>query len=157
MAAPLAIGAGIGIASGLLSGWNAKSKAQRENRAIQARQVLIEQERKFKRKMFRVTTFSEYYSAQEAGAARISAAMASGFKVHGTGSLVTGSMDVFRRNKYLRQYSLQFEEAQTQAKLGMLEDQKVDPSKEFWTTFATSAATEGLKSYVAAGGRFGGK
>ena len=155
--APWAIGAGVGIVSGLLSGWSAKSKSERQNRAIHARQKLMEQERKFRRKMFRVQTFSEFYDAQEAGAARINQAMSSGFKVHGLAGQSVAGLDSFRRSKYLRKYSLQFQEAQTQAQLAMLEEQKLDPSKEFWSTFLTEGLTEGLKGYVGAGGRFGMK
>ena len=154
---PVTIGLTLGAASGLLSGWSAKSKTERENRAIHARQKLIEQERKMRRKMFRVTTFSEHYDAQEAGAARINQAMAQGFTGMASTTVALAGLDSFRRSKYLRKYSLQFQEAQTQAQLAMLEEQKLDPSKEFWSTFLSVGATEGLKGYVAAGGRFGKK
>lgn len=147
----LAISGAIGVTSGLISAWSARENAKRQNQVLEARKVILEQEKIYRRKVFRVQTFAEYWDAQEAGANRIHQALSSGV---GFTSLSGFNMDhdAFERNKYLQKYAVQEQERRIDRQKGLLDMSKADPSKAFWRGFARSGVETGLNAFIASGG-----
>lgn len=147
----LTFGLVAGGVSGLISGWTASSKQERENKALEARQVLIEQQRKHRRDLFRVQTFSEFYDTMEAGASRINRILSTGFERKGLSNLMDAGVGQFRRNKYMAQYVLKHREATDQFQLSQLESQKKSPWEaafgEFLATGISTGVQTGLTAY----------
>lgn len=118
------LAAGMAVGSAILAGVSAASKTDRENRALKARQVLMEEERRHRRQLFRVQTFSEFYDTNEAGAARINRVLATGSRGYGMSTLNQAAMAGMERNKFMRQFVLRHQEAQVQSQLATMEGQK---------------------------------
>lgn len=135
-----------------ISAWNAHSKAERDNKAVEAQQTLLERQRHFKRQMYRVQTFSEYYDALDAGAARLNQALSSGFQVKGLSRFGQGEMAEFRRSKYVKYYALKQEEGDAQFKIASLNERKESPSGAAFKSFLGEAASTGAA--FGAGGYF---
>ena len=152
---PGALGIGMGLATGVLSGISAKKQTERNNRMLQARQIMLEKEMVYRRSMFRVNTFSEFYDSQEAGAAKINSVLSQGTEAKGTGSILQQHHAGFERNKYMREYSLRFQESQVRDQQGILEGQKESRWGAATQAFLATGLSQGVSWYGAAGGDFG--